>query len=277
MTEASQEMGTESAAPDIAAAPVAPVGAPALNPNGQVVAEGTVPPNAEATQVSNLYDFVNDKYRTGNRTEEEALQEQAKAYNELSGKFGAFTGAPKDGYEVALSEEMAEHINMDDYADDPLMNEFKEKAQEMGINNDGFNQITEMYFKSQMAEQESLATVRDEEMKLLGNNADRRLDAIQDWTKANMDSTASEQIAELLTSAKAVEAVENLISKTRNVPQAVESAPPPTVSHDELRAMQTAVDEFGQSKMNNAAYARRVRALYDLQFGADPHNITIGK
>lgn len=239
--------------------------------NAQVVADAV----AEKQEASTDFDFVLDKYKADGRSSQDAANEQAKAYGELQSKFGSFTGAPEE-YEVKLSDEMAEHINIEDYTDDPLLNDFKDVAKEMGINGEGFNKMTEMYFKSQLAEVEAMDTVRAEEMKALGNNAERRLENIQDWAKQNLDSDTGEALAAAMTSAGAVQAIEAVIAKTRNAPQVQELVSAPAVSHEELKAMQVAKDEFGNPKMNDKAYRAKVNKLYDQRFGAEPHKVTVG-
>lgn len=221
------------------------------------------------------FSFVLDKYRADGRTDEDSAFEQAKAYGELQKRFGSFTGAPEE-YEVALSEELGEKFDVADLADDPIYSDYKDIAKEMGLNQDGFNKLAELYVRGQMADIEAADAVREQEMKALGNNAERRLGNIQDWAKANLDADGQEGLANALTTAGAVQAVEKLIAKTRNAPQTQETAAAPTVDHGKLREMMTARDEFGQPKMNDPAYKAKVNKLYGQLFGEEPHSVTIG-
>ena len=229
----------------------------------------------EQAEASTDFGFVLDKYRADGRSDTDAAFEQAKAYGELQKKFGSFTGAPED-YELGLSEEIGEKFNTEELADDPIYNDFQEIAKEMGINNDGFNKLAELYIKGQLADIEAADQVREQEMKALGNNADRRLGNIQDWAKANLDADGQEGLAAALTTAGAVQAVEKLIAKTRNAPQVQETPAAPVVDHGKLREMMTARDEYGNPKMNDPAYKAKVNKLYDQLFGAEPHSVTIG-
>jgi len=229
----------------------------------------------EQTEASTDFGFVLDKYRADGRSDTDAAFEQAKAYGELQKKFGSFTGAPED-YELGLSEEIGEKFNTEELADDPIYNDFQEIAKEMGINNDGFNKLAELYIKGQLADIEAADQVREQEMKALGNNADRRLGNIQDWAKANLDADGQEGLAAALTTAGAVQAVEKLIAKTRNAPQVQETPAAPAVDHGKLREMMTARDEYGNPKMNDPAYKAKVNKLYDQLFGAEQHSVTIG-
>jgi len=245
-----------------------------LSDNAQAVADAVTEKTGETPKDSE-FDFVLDKYKADGRSEQEAAMEQAKAYKELQGKFGSFTGAPEE-YEVKLSEEMSERINLEDFKDDPLMADFKEVAKEMGLNNDGFNAFSELYFKSQLATEEAMETVRDEEKKSLGPQAERRIANIQDWAGFNLDAETKEQLESALTSASAVQAFEAIIAKTRNAPQLTDTAPAASMSSADAAKMLNAVDENGNPMMHQKEYANKVRKIYDQLHGAEPRKVIVG-
>ena len=60
--------------------------------------------------------FKADKYKS--------VAEQAKAYAGLESKLGAFTGAPKDGYEV----ELPEGVDVELDSEDPMLVNFNDWA-----------------------------------------------------------------------------------------------------------------------------------------------------
>ncbi len=250
--------------------------APAQEPTQEPIQEQS---NADivagAVEEATDYSFVLDKYRAEDRTDSEAAIEQAKAYKELQGKFGSFTGAPEE-YDIALSEELSEKINLEDFSEDPILQDAKEMAKEWGMSNDGFNQMAELYFRGQLADVEAADQVREQEFKALGNNAQRRLDNIQDWAKVNLDSENATALLDGLTTASSVQAVEALIAKTRNAPQVQNEPSAPAVSHDKVREMMVAKDEFGQPKMNDPAYNAKVKKLYGQLFGEEPNSVTVG-
>jgi len=231
-----------------------------LNDNAQAVADSLPDKTSDED-----FSFVLDKYKSEGRTDSEAAMEQAKAYGELQSKFGAFTGAP-DEYAVEVSEAMSEHVDLEDYKDDPILEEAKLMAKEMGINNDGFNRMTELYFKGQLADVQALEANRAEEMKALGPNAERRLSNISDWAKANLDADTSEALAASLTSAATVNAIEAVIARGRNAIQTQDTNPAEVISHDELKAMQHAKDDYGNPLMNNPEYRAKVDNLYKQRF-----------
>lgn len=244
--------------------------APDLSQEPSVESQVTITPEADSD-----FSFVLDKYRADGRTDQDAAFEQAKAYSELQKKFGSFTGAPEE-YEFKVDDAIAEVINPDELKEDPVFREYQEVAKEMGINNEGFNQLAELYIKGQMADVEAAELTRQEEMKALGDNAQRRIENIQDWAKSNLDAEDQQGLFDSLTSAAAVKAVENLIGKTKNAPQATDTAPAPSIDKGKLREMMVAKDEFGNPKMNDPSYKKQVNELYARVYGSDPQSVTIG-
>ena len=222
------------------------------------------------------FSFVLDKYRAEGRTDQDAAYEQAKGYAELQKKFGSFTGAP-DEYELSISEDAAEHISMDDLANDPIYNDYRDIAKELGLNNEGFNRLAELYIKGQLADIEAVDSVRKAEMEQLGKDADRRLENIQDWARANLSAEDNESLMDSLTTAGSVRAVESLIAKTRNAPQQQDTQPAPSIDSGKLREMMLAKDEYGNRKMtSDKEYAAKVNKMYEQLYGKEPRSVTVG-
>lgn len=242
--------------------------------NAQVVADAVAEKSGESEGVAD-YSFVLDKYKAEGRSDEESAIEQAKAYKELQSKFGAFTGAPEE-YELILSEEMSEKVDLEEFKDDPILEEARVISKEMGINNEGFNKLTELYLKGQLADIKALESVKAEEMKALGPKAEARLNNVDAWSSHNLDAETHEKLKGVLTSAGAVEAVEALIAKTRNAPQVTETQQAEEISSAKLREMQTAKDEFGRPKMLDPEYRRKVEAAYSRKYGDEPQRTIRG-
>lgn len=222
------------------------------------------------------FSFIHDKYKKEGRSDQEAAFEQAKAYTELQKRFGAFIGAP-DEYEIGLSDELKDRINLEEFSDDPLLEDAKSMAKEWGMSNERFNEMVGLFFKHQLSQDEAFENYKNEELKALGSNGQRRLDNIQQWAKANLDAENSEALFDALTSSRSVKAVEALIAKTRNVHQVHNEPSAPAINADKLKEMQAAKDQYGNPKMNDPAYAKEVRRLYGLLYGEEPHTVTIGR
>ena len=97
---------------------------------------------------------MQSKYVAEGKTQEESIAEQAKAYTELSSKFGAFTGAPEEYAEVVLSDELKE-LGVEISADDPMLQAAKEFAKESNMSQEGLSGLVNLYAMQQVAEQKA--------------------------------------------------------------------------------------------------------------------------
>lgn len=212
--------------------------------------------------------FKGDKYKS--------VAEQAKAYTELEGKFGSFTGAPEE-YGVFVSDELKEQ-GLEISADDPIMEEAMKFARDSNMNQEGFNQMVNLYAMTQIAEQTAISDAKAEEITALGPNSETRLDNLAKWGKANMSEDQYAGFEEMIQSAASVQAVERLISLTRNAPlspDTVHSAP--SVSSEEVRAMQFEKDEYGNRRINtDPDFKARYNKLKNEVWGSEDHNIVVG-
>lgn len=195
------------------------------------------------------HDFVLDKYRAEGRSENEALMLQAKSYTDLQSRFGSFTGAP-DEYTTELSDELVE-AGVELIADDPLMADAMEYAKAANMSQEGFNGLVELYAKTQLAEAQAMEQHKAEEMKALGSNASQRIEAVNAWASANLDAQTLEGLQGVIQTADGFKAVEQLISMTKAAPVAPDAtAPAPSVTADEVRAMQFEKDAHGNRRIN---------------------------
>lgn len=180
-----------------------------------------------------------------------SVAEQAKAYTELEKKLGAFTGAPE---EYALPEDADLDIS------DPMYKTFMEIGKKHGMNNDMFTETVTAVAQLQAKQaEESMA----HELKQLGNNADYRLKNISDWAMSRLSIDEFEAFQGMLTSAKAVQAVEKIMKQSMGTKVANENqvVATPTVTKDKIREMQFAVDEFGNRRMNDPEYRKQFEKL----------------
>lgn len=219
-------------------------------------------------------EWLQSKYITEGRSVEESITEQAKAYTELSGKFGAFTGAP-EAYELNLSDEQKTMV-MDD---DPVIQGFQEIAKEAGINQEFHDKIVGWYLGQQQDEMKAIEEQRGQEMKALGDNAGKRIQAVNEWIGSNFEPHTVEAIRSMAVSSDAVAAIEQMIAKTRNAPQggAKGSEPPAGITKDELNKMTFALDDFGNRRMStDPEYRKRVDELWSKMYGNEPNIKTVG-
>ena len=134
-----------------------------------------------------------DKYKS--------VAEQAKAYTELEKKFGGFTGAPKDGYEIVEGVE----------ADDALWAELVEFGNSTNMSQSALNQAWELLTAQEQAVEEASI---EAEMEKLGDNAVERVKVVEQYMKNNLDGDTYERLRYAVNSAEAVELVEALVKAT---------------------------------------------------------------
>ena len=230
----------------------------------------------ETTTEESNFDFVLDKYRKEGRSEQEALEIQAKSYTELNSKFGAFTGAP-DEYHIALSDELAEQgVEFD--TDDPMIEEAMKFATEKGMNQEGFNGMLDLYAVNQLAQIEAQKEQLTEEMNTLGDKGPQRLQNLSDWASANMSEEQVEGFQEMAVSANAVKTLEQLVALTRNAPIADTGTRAASgVSSEEVKAMYFEKDEYGNRRISSdPEFRARYTKMRDAAYGTGDHNVVIG-
>lgn len=230
----------------------------------------------ETATTEERYDFVLDKYRAEGRTEAEAMQLQAQSYSELQSKFGSFTGAPEE-YEAVISEELTE-AGVELVADDPMLEKAFELGKELNMSQEGMSKLINMYAEIQLAENKAYEEQRAENMKQLGNNAAARIEGINKWIDANLDNETAQGLRGIATTAEGIKAIEQLISKTKSAPVAPQdSTPVPSVTPQEVQAMQFAKDEHGNRKINtDPEFKKEYQRKRDALYGTQEHRQMIG-
>ena len=134
-----------------------------------------------------------DKYKS--------VAEQAKAYTELEKKFGGFTGAPKDGYELVEGVD----------SDDALWQELVEFGSETNMSQAAMHRAWELLTAQEQAVEEVSV---EAEMEKLGDNAVERIKVVEQYMKNNLDSDTYERLRYAVNSAESVELVEALVKAT---------------------------------------------------------------
>jgi hypothetical protein len=146
--------------------------------------------------------FLQDKYKS--------VTEQAKAYPELSKRFGSFAGAPKDekGEVKYDTSKLKDQFNFEH----PLMQGFTKWAGESNLNQEGFNQLLESLYQYEAAQVPNMAQIKAS----IGENADERISAVAAWGKANL-GTEYDTLRQAMTgkeAARVFAVVEKIMGKT---------------------------------------------------------------
>lgn len=222
-------------------------------------------------------EWLLDKYATDGKSMDEATAEQAKAYKELSGKFGAFTGAPEEYAEVALSDELKE-MGVEISQDDPMLQAAQEFAKESNMSQEGLEGLVNLYAMQQVAQNQAEIDFKDEQLKALGPNANSRIENIQQWANKNLDAETVQGLEQMATSAESVKAIERLISMTRGAPvDAHESNNNSGANAEEVRKMQFEKDEHGNRRINtDRDFRAKYQKLANEVYGTEEHKQMVG-
>lgn len=233
--------------------------------------------NDDGGEENQAPEWLQSKYVAEGKTQEESIAEQAKAYTELSSKFGAFTGAPEEYAEVVLSDELKE-LGVEINADDPMLQAAKEFAKESNMSQEGLSGLVNLYAMQQLAEQKADDEYKADQMKQLGNNAEARVTNIQQWASKNLDTETLAGLEGFATNAGAVKALEQIIKLTGAKSVDVDdSTPSPGVDEAEIKAMQFELDSNGQRRINTdkAFKAKYQKALNDF-YGQEENRQMVG-
>jgi len=193
-----------------------------------------------------------------NATKYKSVDEQAKAQRELEKRFGAFTGAPKDG---KYTFKMPEGIEGEFDQEDPKFVAFNKWAVDNHLSQEGYQAILGMYAENLAA----LTPNFDDIKKSMGDKADERIAAAAQWAKANLDNAGYESFRAATSGSNAAEVfavVEAVINKTRQV-----ALPKPGDADPTKTALspQATVDAMMKEKMPDG----KLRFFEDAAFRAD--------
>lgn len=218
------------------------------DPNAWVLSEGVMGTGPRPEW------FKADKY--GN------VVEQAKAYPELEKRFGAFTGAPKDGkYEYKAPDGSPVQLNMDH----PLTQGFNKWAAEAQLSQEGYNAVIGMLTQYEASQQPDMAEIKAE----LGTDADARIGAVAKWGKANFDAKTFEQFRSATSGKNAADVfalVEHLIGKTsqKALPKPGQDVPAGVNTRDAIVAEQAKLGPDGKRLMDtDAKHRTKVNKLWN--------------
>lgn len=232
-----------------------------------VRAGDTAEPDVGAVAES-IPDWVPEKFVKDGQVNYEAL---AKSYTHLESKLGQKPAAeaPED-YTLNLPED----YQVPD--DDLLYTSFKETAKGLGLSQEQHDAILNMFIEKspevQKAQMDAWNQQLQEEFKLLGPDANKRLKAIEGWVRNTMPQGLEQRVSTWLTSAEDVKALEYLMSQTRDLrlPRQVDSLAK-TVDASQLREMRYAKNDDGRLKIEaDPEYRRMVDRAYQDFYGDQP-------
>ena len=151
-------------------------------------------------------------------------------------------------------------------------------AKDLSTNQEGFNQMLNMYASLQQAELKAVDEMRGEQMKALGDQAGTRITGINDYIAKNFDGEIVQAIQSMVTTADSVKAIEALIQSNRNAPVAPTDAPAaPATTRSDVEAMQFELDKFGNRRINtDPSFRAEYERLKNATYGTHEHREQVG-
>lgn len=221
-------------------------------------------------------DWLLDKYAIEGKTISEATDEQAKAYGELQGKFGAFTGAPEN-YEVSISEELKE-LGVEMASDDPMLVEAMKFAKDSNMSQEGFSGLVNLYATQQVAEFKADADFKAEQIKALGPSGESRIKNINQWASKNLDADTVKNLESMASSVESVKAIERLISMTRNASVDVDNSESSSgATKEDVSKMQFEKDSNGNRRINtDPEFNARYQKMRNEVYGTEESRVMVG-
>lgn len=172
------------------------------------------PPASEEAPALERPEWLQDKYITEERSLDDAISEQAKAYVESQKMLGAFTGAPEDGYEFKVPEGIEGEVDTELEA----YQQFTALAKDKNINQETAQELFNIFANYQQQQAGQMEVDRNAQIEELGANAQQRLQALNGWSNANLTPEQNETMLTMTTTADQIETLEAIIQQTKDTP-----------------------------------------------------------
>ena len=165
---------------------------------------------------------------------------------------------PKDGYRLTVAEEAGVQ------KDDPLLQKFLATAKQQNMTQAGVDEVLTSVIEMAGDAAKTEETSREEEMKILGGNAQEIITANQNWINKMVSNKVftEDERAELYGfgdyagGAKILQKLRGMSGD--NTPIPVATSPDPKMSEEEFK-------RYAQSKMNDPRYGNDMKYTNDLQ------------
>tara|TARA_B100001146_G_C16165169_1_gene427514 strand:+ start:397 stop:1185 length:789 start_codon:yes stop_codon:yes gene_type:complete len=199
-------------------------GAPAAAPESLIDAQ----PEEEST-IAGRPEYIPEKYwdEISGRAR---VEEMGKGYIELASKLGQRDDKMKEELSTQIKAKLREGVpeGAGDYIytpsegvipegmqfnldkQNPQYVEFGKTAHDLGLNQNQFNSVMDLYVRNEMA----FMPDKKAEMQKLGDNGQARIERIDLWSKANLTDDAYNAVVKNATTGEFILAMEELIQKT---------------------------------------------------------------
>jgi hypothetical protein len=184
---------------------------------------------------------------------EESVSMHTKKMAEMGEKLKGFVGAPEEGYELPAGA--------NEYSE-PVMNVINEWGKKNGLSQEAYSELLQEVAK---AEAKNLESFKIAEMEKLGENAQARIDNINDKWAATFGAESLEVMNNMATSAEGVKFFEAILAQTSPStvnPDGGNANYGNVITDEELDAAMFAKDSAGMLKMQtDPEYKKKVDAM----------------
>lgn len=200
------------------------------------------PPTDVVAEQSNRPDYLQEKFKT--------TEEQAKAYNDLSKKFGEFKGAP-EAYDLT---KLPEHLNKES----PLITKMAERFKAMNLSQEGFEAIV----KDFVSVQDEFMEIKPEQiMQDLGPTGKEVIGRVGNWIK-NFSPEEQETLKSWSMSAKDIQLLDKLRASTPLSRAPTNADIMSSTGFETLKAVEAEKAQNWDRYRNDAAYASEISRRY---------------
>jgi hypothetical protein len=201
----------------------------------------------------------------------------AKSYSEIRAKFGS----KEEDLRTKLLEELSNEAvanrpeapekyelpeidgaNYEQMANHPLTKWWSEFAFENGFDQDTFKEGISRYIEARISDVPNYEV----EMKVLGDNASARTEAVGLWVNKNFNETERSQIEKLCGTAEGVKVMEKVMSMLKDGGSSSAFEPPPEVTDKDIQKMM--MDRrYWSTSDRDPAYVAKVEGFFKKKYG----------
>ena len=165
---------------------------------------------------------------------------------------------PEVPQDYKVSEDMLKELDAEIPEDDPMLNWWKERSYQLGLNEKQFNGFIQEYIEMQS----QMGPDSQEEIKLLGEHGEKRVERVNNWFKAHMEKDNYGVLAQLPVTAPVIKALENVmeLAGQPGVDVQKDGELKDTLTKDDLKNM---MNDPRYYKQNDPVFRQKVKAGFD--------------
>ena len=166
--------------------------------------------------------------------------------------------ALKDVPQVPQDYKVSEDLGMEIPDDDPMLNWWKDRSHQLGLNDKEFNGFIKEYHE--MAAQSGPDT--EAEINSLGEYGEKRVERVNEWFKSNMEKENYEVLSQMPITAPLIKSLENIMELAGKPSVSIQdnNELKDSLTKDDLKLMMKDKRYFQQ---NDPVFRQKVKAGFD--------------